>query len=322
MTVPTTKFYRSFPDHPIVQFLAGNAIVLLADLYWHRNGQTSQLNPRLETLAHNRGWSYSKVRRLMASLRDCGIVRAIRGRRSSSYEIRPTEEWHRPVCRERSHVNTNSERSEMNTLNPPILIEQETLTFEQYADGVVVSGSSVVTSELPTPSAAAAAGSSENIPTQTLSSEGRAIWREAGTAQRHGEAPNGPGLLGGSSPSQAADLILELAPNHPAPGNVHRAGPVLEQILRTAEDKPATIAQIRANHQGWRLYWAALPAGRFIPQLHRWFRDNDWQFAPSPEAVAGLSRQIERKPLTKAERMEAMHKRLEAQYAENERSAA
>src|SRR5262245_50618394 len=99
MTIPVTQYYRTIPDHPVVKLLQGDAIALLADLYWHRNGKTGRLDPKLKTLAEYHGWSYWKAQRLMAKLRDGGIIVAEKRRRSSNYVITTPDQWHHPSCR-------------------------------------------------------------------------------------------------------------------------------------------------------------------------------------------------------------------------------
>jgi hypothetical protein len=77
--------------------------------------------------------------------------------------------------------------------------------------------------------------------------------------------------------SAAEELVEELHVIHPQPGLPDKAVGEVEKILAVAEDHPATIALIRANHAMWRAHWEILRPGAFIPQLWRWFRDGEWK---------------------------------------------
>ena len=87
--------------------------------------------------------------------------------------------------------------------------------------------------------------------------------------------------------AQAAELVAELMPQHPEPGNQPKAVAAVTQLLATRpEGVQAAVVTLRANHALWRLRWASYAAGRFIPQLWRWVSDGDWENPP-----------VERKPV-------------------------
>jgi len=358
MTTPTTSYYRTIPDHPVVRLLQGDAIALLADLFWHCNAKTKQLNPKLITLAKYHGWSYSKAQRLMAKLRDCGIVIASKCRRSSSYEITTPDQWHHPSFRQlrrpaNAHPATGaavaeplcdrtSATAEWPSLNARILIEQETFNFEPIRSDAADSTDLHRAGQRAQSSSAAASDASNKIEHSERVNSGPSVGAGSpdfrsveldgpiqcneglkpagsGRTNRMGQHQTGPtpraSALGTpamrpvnagcglkmreefterarpvSQPeaTEAEQLAYELSAAHPQPGLPMRAVGEIEQALA---GHPGAADQMRANHAAWCEYWRQLPAGKFIPQLWRWVRDQEWRMPP-----------VARKPMSKAER--------------------
>jgi hypothetical protein len=84
-----------------------------------------------------------------------------------------------------------------------------------------------------------------------------------------------------TSRAVAEELVAELMPVHPEPGNGLKAVAEAEKLLATRpEGVSATAETLRRNHGLWRARWAEYAPGRFVPQLWRWFHDGDWQHPP------------------------------------------
>jgi hypothetical protein len=81
-------------------------------------------------------------------------------------------------------------------------------------------------------------------------------------------------------PGLAEEMAKRLIAVHPQPGLPQRVRPRIEGILRAAADPAEAAERIWNNHRAWRDYWARLEAGRFIPQLWRWFDEREWENAP------------------------------------------
>jgi hypothetical protein len=99
-------------------------------------------------------------------------------------------------------------------------------------------------------------------------------------------------------------MVLELGKVHPQPGLLQRATPEIERILRAGPSFEAAGERIWNNHAAWREYWATLPAGKFIPQLWRWFRDGDWETLP-----------VIRKPAARESKLDAFAREFERRRA-------
>jgi pyruvate/2-oxoglutarate dehydrogenase complex dihydrolipoamide acyltransferase (E2) component len=78
----------------------------------------------------------------------------------------------------------------------------------------------------------------------------------------------------------ARELVADLMPDHPEPGNPGRAVAEARTVL-AASDVEATAKTIRRNHGSWREHWASLPRDRFIPQLWRWLHSGEWEYPPA-----------------------------------------
>jgi hypothetical protein len=85
-------------------------------------------------------------------------------------------------------------------------------------------------------------------------------------------------------------LARELSALHPQPGLARKA--VGE--VRKAMARGWTAEAIRDRHTEWREYWATLPAGKFIPQLWRWFADGDFEACPVIRKPAVVESYVER----------------------------
>jgi hypothetical protein len=83
--------------------------------------------------------------------------------------------------------------------------------------------------------------------------------------------------------AMAQDLVRELMPLHPTPGNAALAVPIVERILAAAKDAKAEVERIRRNHASWRDYWNLRGPG-FVRMLFGWFQQGDWAY----DATAGL----------------------------------
>jgi hypothetical protein len=96
--------------------------------------------------------------------------------------------------------------------------------------------------------------------------------------------------------SEAAQLVVELMPQHPEPGNAPRAIAAAGKLLASRpEGAAATIEAIRRNHELWRARWATYAPGRFIPQLWRWFAEGDWENPPAERKGVKSETWVERR---------------------------
>lgn len=265
MIVPYTKKYRTLPEHNIVNNLPGDAQVLLSDFHYLCNRRTKQLNPKILTLAERHGWSYSKAAVALRKLRDCGIIRAIRGWRGSTYEIRPTDEWRPPLearlwPRRHRERSVELQRCDSTDHSAPILIDKETF-FSEREEGST---------------AAAAAGEGLNsVAAEAASSP---------FSQREQTSPTVPPATGGEPPweEEAEALVSELTQTHPKPGHRSRSIPILAGILRRSGAPEETKDQIRSSHTQWLRYWQYEPARA----LHLWFWLESKEYLDPPAEAA------------------------------------
>jgi hypothetical protein len=81
----------------------------------------------------------------------------------------------------------------------------------------------------------------------------------------------------------AHQLVAELAPKHPNLGNVPYARAAVEKILANAVDPVAVCEAARKNHAAAVEYWREFKP-KFIPNLWRWFSEEDYMYAPNRAA--------------------------------------
>ena len=295
MTTPIGFFYP-IPIHPVSNKLSAIAREVLGRLYWHRNAKTGQCNPRHTTLARALNCSLSTIQRAIRQLRESGIIRAMKGKRGNQYEIRPTEEWGKgmdqscPVAREEAPVKRQDDF---------ILNEEETLFLNKSVSGVAASfpGTSG--------GGGAPAAQKKTAPTPPSGSP-RELPQKPLPEKRTEEAPE--------IRERAERLVMELLPQHPQPGNPGGAVKDIAKVL----GEGATEEQIRSSHSQWRKMWAVYREGRFIPQLWRWIRDNDWRYPPEEKQIKSNTDPNREREAANQARMEKARIEAEARRPEEE----
>jgi len=120
---------------------------------------------------------------------------------------------------------------------------------------------------------------------------------------------------------QAREIVAELAPHHPTPGNIALARSVIASLIAVNGD---IRAKLRASHEAWRVVWASYREGRFKPQLWRWVADDDWTEPPDTEEVRKLckSNEAKRKSQERDEQIRIAVEKQERLKAEEAAEAA
>jgi hypothetical protein len=93
-----------------------------------------------------------------------------------------------------------------------------------------------------------------------------------------------------SLPDSAEALARELSSTHPQPGLPRKAIGEVHKALAAGWTPDA----IRERHAEWRAYWATVPAGKFIPQLWRWFDSGDFEVKPAIRKPPAVESYVER----------------------------
>jgi hypothetical protein len=237
--------------------LSATARAIYTRLRCYQNRHTGQCNPRVARLAADLGVSESTIKRGLRNLRLDGWIISNRSIRGCSYRISDSkgpsnvsdgvkfDPMHQVKFDPMHGVKNDPMGTAVSLLTEPELIE---LGESAAADGVYTSCEGAAAAAL--------------LP---LCEE----------THKPKKPPAEPVL------TLAQAVALELLKVHPQPGNSRRAAPEIERILRAAPDPEVMAARIRDNHKAWMDYWAALPAGRFIPQLWRWIHDGDWEQKPA-----------------------------------------
>jgi hypothetical protein len=303
MTAPNPLQYRTLPNNRFVNLLPEPAQVLLATLFWHRNRETGQCNPRHETLGRELGWSYSKVRDHIRNLREAGMIQAVKGKRGNRYEIRPHEEWRkaekRSPCRPKTEpCPADRDQSRLARQEDFILNEQETIFLNKRsgvaASAVVGGGTPAALPEkaktAPPPRCTKPAPTIPkrpstrpdpilpSDPTPTFEEQyGPWICAGCGTPHKLGDPCPEPPVR-----DVASGLVDELMPQHPTAGNAAGAVRAIARLLATGADPES----IRSSHARYRRLWAHFKPGRFVPQLWRWVQENDWRYPPDEKQIA------------------------------------
>jgi len=267
-------------------------------LYWHRNRETKQCNPRHDTLAREMRCSVSSIRNWIRELREAGIILATKGRRGNRYEIRPHEEWRTPLKKTPTPTPcpSGSGQPEFARRDDFILNERETLFLNNSVSGVAASFPG-----------ANGGGGAPAEPKKNV---------------HPGQVASSPCEPSGKPPTRenreaAAALVQELLPNHPQPGNPGGAVKQIERVLAEG----ATPDQIRASHTQWRKMWAVYREGRFIPMLWRWIHDNDWRYPPEEKQIKSNTDPNREREAADKIRMEAAKAAAEARRPEDEARA-
>jgi hypothetical protein len=333
MTSPVVPFYP-IPDHPVINRLPAIVREVLGRLYWHRNRVTGQCNPRHETLARMLGCSESTIQRAIRMLRERMVIRATKGRRGNQYEIRPTEEWRKPLKRS---CPVTCDEAPVKRQESPVLTEQEAVLLNKRVAAVPTVGSG-------------GGGSPAALPEKTKTPDPD----PSRTPKRHKnpippakrppnpkEPPNPEpskeaamhktGILCAEYSEKAGELVAELLPQHPIAGNPAGAVKAISKVLAEG----STPDSIRQSHSQFRKLWETFRPGRFIPQLARWINDNDWRYPPDdrqigasrnpddPEAMAKRRAELEQSSAArKAEELAAKERerlRGEREYEQLER---
>ena len=250
--------------------LSSGAHRALIGLLSFRNKANGQCNPKMETLGERLGGIPERtLRRWLHELRLAGVVYATKHRGSNSYRINISTDCEKPAvenAQDRPKVAAQ-DRPKMAGLNARILTEQTVLNRQRGTAAADVHAIRVEKA------AAAALPLFDEIETPTPQAE-------------------------------AEKLVAELMPQHPEPGNLPKAINEAAKLLASRpETLTATIETLRRNHGLWRARWATYAAGRFVPQLWRWFHDGDWEHPP-----------VDRKPV----QSETWHERHERERKESD----
>jgi hypothetical protein len=292
--------------------LSSGAHRLLIGLLTYRNRETGRCDPAISTLCKRVGGvSKRTIFRWLAELRSKGILAVgSRSGTSSSYVFHSGKlavETCEPVpMGDDKSVMGGDDKVVMGgddrsvTHEPPLpYMNQTVLNLQKGTDAADKLRSSM---DPPVKKAAAAAvplfddePEAPPAPPQATPKTSRVTEHESAQVRVQSSDP---------VPALALAMVGELGKVHPQPGLLPRAVPEIERILRAGPTIEAAGERIWNNHAAWREYWATLEAGRFIPQLWRWFRDGDWETPP-----------VIRKPAKKEGKLDAFAREFERRRA-------
>jgi len=238
-----------------------------------RNRRTGLCNPKRETLAQRLGVSIRTVSRGIEQLRSAGFLRTQKLPGCNAYELTTPDQWQASKaaaeCRDKSGSTAGTKLA-----GPPGQICPDQASASLYEpDGVQ-------------PEAAVAAAASVRAP---------------------GVAAAAATVGGCNEPTPAEQLVAELMPQHPEPGNAPRAIAAAGKILAA---RPEAATAIRQNHALWRERWATYGPGRFIPQLWRWIAEGDWEHPPAERKGAKSETWLERRERERKESDDAYYRML------------
>ena len=298
--------------HEAALALPLGAQVVLAKLYWHRNKTTGQLNPRHLTLGREIGRSWSTIRNHIRILRERQFISATKGRRGNHYEIRPQEDWRKPEKLSlgkslKQLCEATCGQPKIAKQDAPVLYERETLLLNE-SNGAAAAFSGVV-EERAEAEKTGGGGSPAALDKDVRKATGRpdpptnvshvshishdhfpeademvSCPVEADNSQSVVQNPQLPvsrPQMREQNEQSASELVTELLAVHPQPGNPNAAVAAIASVLESG----SSLEEIRANHAQWRKMWAVCRIGRFIPQLWRWIRDNDWRYPPTEQQI-------------------------------------
>lgn len=319
-------------------------------MYYRRNAKTGQLNPRQQTFAEDLNCTVWTIQRHMQTLCQAGMVRAIKGRRSSSYEIRPEVEWRSlPRCRNVAKqlslplVASNSTAVQMPGLNGPVLTEVETSLSERKTDAAAKAcgligdpdfgdggggGGVPAAPKTKTPEKAESTPEARPVPAPKPIVPPVRPPKPPQPPKKAPPAPPPPaprrsehGHHAPSEVSARAEEIAEgLAKAHPVTGSFKAACQAVERALEKHGD---VGDELQESHRRFLIVWASYEKGRFVPQLWRWVEEGDWRFPPEKEKADEMAKQaaedaakaeIKAKIRAEIAEMEAAEERENAKY--------
>ena len=267
------------------QGICQTAKIVYQRLMSHLNRKTGQCNPKFRTLAKELGLSYSTIQRAIKALRNNGLIRTIRTRASSAFELvglspRPVKNDH---SRSVTDDHSRSVKNERSDAAPSLLTEPDEIELEVGPAAAVNASESIGPLKNGKPAAAADTPpfvSDNPKPNAAAPAADRPLSNAGGMNIPKTETPavrepqiNFAGL--------ARAIGESLIAAHPTPGLPERVFSLIEAILRNAPNPEATGELLWNNHASFVRYWKTCPPGTMIPQLWRWVRD-DWKY-PAPE---------------------------------------
>lgn len=235
--------------------VSNGAYRLFQCLKTYKNRATGQCNPRRRTLAKVLGVDEATITRRMRELRLAGWVTGHRGLHGWRYDLH--DDIERKNAASPRSKNAACPSGKNAAYEAPLPYMNQMFLENQKKKKNTDADAKLRTVVEPEERSAAAAPCEE----------GRGGEEHAAPQRR---------------PQEARELVEELIPNHPEPGNPGRAVEEAQRLLAASADLEVTIATIRRHHATWRAHWAMLPVERFIPQLWRWFASGEWKY-PAPQ---------------------------------------
>ncbi|HEY1897015.1 MAG TPA: hypothetical protein VGG62_12110 [Terracidiphilus sp.] len=267
--------------------LSPGAMKALMGLLSYRSRKTGQCNPKLEKLSERLGGvPDTTLRRWLRELRLAGVIdRTQEHGSSNSYTFSTVihrEDFHsveNSPARPSTNGRAESARPSTNgRAGRPHLDDRggsypftEPDVYEPYTAAAAAANGSDDARQ-------AAAGACVGV---QKPSEGAASPQDKKPAQAEQlglplEPVAQPLAHPASPPDPAEVLVRELAATHPQPGLPRKAVVELRQVLAAGW----TVEAIRERHAEWCVYWATVPAGKFIPMLWRWLESGEFESKP------------------------------------------
>ena len=272
--------------------ISSHAKALFSALLAYMNRRTRMCNPKLATLAARLEKSIATIKRALAELRRAGMVICYRSLWGNRYEIATPDRWQAP----------NSEAAGPNSSSSSVSPAEGSPVIPHSAHGRSHKEPDVLEPE----ERHDAADAVISTPLQAAAAAATAV----GCTEPQHPAPQHPAPL---AIAEAEQLVAELMPQHPEPGNFPGAVAEAVKILAQAEDIPATVETMREAHAACRVDWATYPPGRFIPRLPRWLRDGDWKFVRAERKGVQSETWLERRARESREYDETLYRGLAEQ---------
>ena len=231
----------------------------------YTNRETKQCNPRIATMAARLGVHPDTVDRHLKRLYLVGLVKPTKGQRGNNYWVAPRDQWAEILRVQNAPAETIPAGAKctrpqvQNAPAEPAHPYMNLCSIEPQGE----------------PAAAAARKTSG-----VVDDSGAAA---AAAPPPHSNSSNTPPLRP-TGVEQEAQLCQALADKlvecHPQPGLARRVPSEIAKIFAVAPNVVDAAERIWENHRAWMTYWATLEAGKFIPQLWRWFDSGDWERQP------------------------------------------
>jgi hypothetical protein len=262
LSVPFAQTPIALLGRPDVNATAATVYDLISA---YRNRRTGACFPKRQTLAQRLGVSVRTISRAVSQLRSAGFLFIRKLPLSNAYELTTPDQW--------QAAGTDAERRDKNGKSAGT--KMASLPGQKWPGDA---DSSLYEPDVLYPEGRRAAASEADSPLEAAAA--------AAPPLRVTPEPEPPATLPAVVPAEetipalAAAMADELLKVHPQPGLAQRAAPEILRILQQSSDVEAVAERIWNHHGAWVRYWATLEAGRFIPQLWRWFRDGDWERPP------------------------------------------